>query len=247
MSIARICRSTPRPPLSRPRSKDCSRRASCVGATRRRSRTGISWPGPTSPRRCPAKSISGRSSSGFATGCHPMRSSATAPGISPSGFIAIIVIGAMARSFADLGLHGLRRAGGDRDEAPGAGPHGRCLRRRRRLPDDRAGVRHRRAIRAADDSRGRGQRHVRNDPHAPGAPLPRPRRGDRPEESRFRRLCTGIRRPWRYRRAHHRFPACIRGGAGSGLPAIIHLKVDPEALTPGMSLSAIRASARSRA
>ena len=34
---------------------------------------------------------------------------------------------------------------------------------------------------------------------------------------------------------------------GSGLPAIIHLKVDPEALTPGMSLSAIRASARSRA
>jgi acetolactate synthase-1/2/3 large subunit len=34
---------------------------------------------------------------------------------------------------------------------------------------------------------------------------------------------------------------------GSGLPAIIHLKVDPEALTPGMSLSAIRESARSRA
>ena len=30
----------------------------------------------------------------------------------------------------------------------------------------------------------------------------------------------------------------------SGLPAIIHLKIDPEALTPAMSLSAIRAKAQ---
>jgi acetolactate synthase I/II/III large subunit len=36
------------------------------------------------------------------------------------------------------------------------------------------------------------------------------------------------------------FPAAFAAARGSGKPSIIHLKIDPEALTPGMSLSAIR-------
>ena len=73
------------------------------------------------------------------------------------------------------GLDGLRRAGGDRHEAARARAHRRGVRGRRRLPDDRAGIRHRRAIRPAGDHRGGRQRHVRHHPHAPGAPLSGPR------------------------------------------------------------------------
>jgi acetolactate synthase I/II/III large subunit len=36
------------------------------------------------------------------------------------------------------------------------------------------------------------------------------------------------------------FPAAFRAARESRLPAIIHLKVDPQALTPGASLDAIR-------
>jgi acetolactate synthase I/II/III large subunit len=36
------------------------------------------------------------------------------------------------------------------------------------------------------------------------------------------------------------FPAAFAAARASGKPSIIHLKIDPEALTPGMSLSAIR-------
>ena len=79
---------------------------------------------------------------------------------------------------ADLGLHGLRRAGGDRHEAAGAGSHGRRLCRRRRFPDDRAGVRDRRPIRPAGHRHRGRQRHVRHHPHASGAPLSRPRGGE---------------------------------------------------------------------
>ena len=46
----------------------------------------------------------------------------------------------------DVGLHGFRPAGGDRRAAPLSKAHRRLLRRRRRLSDERAGIRHRRAI-----------------------------------------------------------------------------------------------------
>ena len=36
------------------------------------------------------------------------------------------------------------------------------------------------------------------------------------------------------------FPAAFAAARQSGKPAIIQLKIDPEALTPGMTLSAIR-------
>ena len=57
------------------------------------------------------------------------------------------------RACADLGLDGLRRAGGGRHEAARSRAHRGLLRGRRRLPDDRAGVRHRRAVRSADHHR----------------------------------------------------------------------------------------------
>ena len=43
---------------------------------------------------------------------------------------------------------------------------------RRRLPDDRAGARDRRAVRREGALHRRQQRHVRHDPHAPGARVP---------------------------------------------------------------------------
>ncbi len=56
-----------------------------------------------------------------------------------------------------------------------AGADGGLLRRRRMLPDARAGVRNRRAAQRRGVVPGHQQRHVRHDPHAPGTPLPRPR------------------------------------------------------------------------
>ena len=40
------------------------------------------------------------------------------------------------------------------------------------------------------------------------------------------------------------FPAAFERAASSGLPAILHLKVDPEAITPAATLTAIRERAR---
>ena len=72
----------------------------------------------------------------------------------------------------DQRLDGLRHAGRDRREAGPPGPDRRRLRRRRLLPDDRPGDRDRRPIRRAGHLVRGQQRHVRHDPHAPGAGLP---------------------------------------------------------------------------
>jgi acetolactate synthase-1/2/3 large subunit len=42
------------------------------------------------------------------------------------------------------------------------------------------------------------------------------------------------------------FPAAFEAARTSDKPSIVHLKVDPEALSPGMSLSAIREKALAR-
>jgi acetolactate synthase-1/2/3 large subunit len=39
------------------------------------------------------------------------------------------------------------------------------------------------------------------------------------------------------------FPAAFRAAEKSGKPAIVHLKVDPNASTPGLTLDGIRAKA----
>ncbi len=42
------------------------------------------------------------------------------------------------------------------------------------------------------------------------------------------------------------FPAAFEAARASGLPAIVHLKIDPEAITPGLTLSQIRAQGLAR-
>ena len=58
----------------------------------------------------------------------------------------------------------------------------------------------------------RRQRHVRHHPHAPGAPLSRPRDGDRPAKPGFRRLRPRLRRPWRDGGEDGGFFPGLRGG-----------------------------------
>ena len=116
----------------------------------------ITSPGPRSRRRSPARSISARSWCGCATNSrrrHHRQRRRQLLRLGPS-LLPVPPVRHPAR--ADLRLDGLRRAGGGRRQA-------RCipertvvvLRRRRRFPDERAGIRDRRAIRAAVDRRHR--------------------------------------------------------------------------------------------
>ncbi len=89
----------------------------------------------------------------------------------------------------------------------------RLLRGRRRLPDDRTGIRHRRPVRPAGDHRGGRQRHVRHHPHAPGAALSRPRGRHRAEEPGLRGLCARVRRLRRDRGEDRRFRRRVRRSA----------------------------------
>ena len=114
---------------------------------------------------------------------------------------------------ADERCDGLRRArGGCRQAAPSRARRGRD-RGRRRLPDDRAGARDGGAVRRSDRRAHRQQRHVRDDSHAPGAALPRPRLGHRPRQSRLRRAGAGVRRARSGGRAHRGLRRCLRRGA----------------------------------
>ena len=125
---------------------------------------------------------------------------------------------------------GLRRAGGAGGEARAPRARGRRVRGRRRLPDVRDGARHRGPGGAADPRDRRQQRHLRDDPHAPGAALPRARDRHRPRQPRLRRPRARLRRPRRADRARRRVPGRLaaradmrRAGAdradhGSGSP-----------------------------
>jgi acetolactate synthase-1/2/3 large subunit len=90
------------------------------------------------------------------------------------------------------GSMGYGRGEDRRSRAHRAGPV-----RRRRLPHERAGDRHRRAIQRAVCRVGGEQRHVRHDPHAPGARISGARFRHGAQESGLCRLCAGLRRPRR--------------------------------------------------
>ena len=66
-------------------------------------------------------------------------------------------------------------------------------------------------------------------------------------QPRLRRARARVRRPRRARRAHRRAPGGARAGARSGLPSVLHLLVDPEAITPRRTLTEIRERPRSSA
>ena len=143
-----------------------------------------------------------------------------------------------------VGLDGLWRAGRGGDEAALSGAHGGLHCRRRRFPDERAGIRDRRAIRSAD--------HRRDLPTtaftAPSACI---RSANIPAADRRPICAIRISSPMRAplaasaRRSRRRriSPPLSRQRRQSGKPAIIQLKIDPEAITPVTTLGP---SARNR-
>ena len=93
-----------------------------------------------------------------------------------------------------------------------------------------------------DRVRRRRQRHVRDDPHAPGAHVSRractARRSSIPISPRSRaRTARTAKRSTRT----DGIRAGVRARARRGRPALLHLKLDPQALTMNASLDALRA------
>jgi thiamine pyrophosphate-dependent acetolactate synthase large subunit-like protein len=98
----------------------------------------------------------------------------------------------------------------------------------------------------AGDRHNRRQRPLRHHSHAPGARISRPRLPHRSAQSRFRRLCEGVRGLRVKVEKTADFADAFRAAEQSGLPAIIHLKVDPDATTPATTLTKIREAALAR-
>ena len=86
-----------------------------------------------------------------------------------------------------------------------------------------------------------------DDPHAPGAALPGPRRWHRPRQPRLRRVRAQLRRPRRAGRgARTEFAPALERALAAGGPALLELVCDPEALTPRQSLSRGACSGRAQ-
>ena len=97
----------------------------------------------------------------------------------------------------------------------------------------RAGARDRGAVRPADRRHRRRQRHVRDDPHAPGAALPGRVVGTELVNPDFARLRPRLRRARRDGRARPTIsPTAFERALAAGGPALIELRIDPEAITP---------------
>ena len=146
---------------------------------------------------------------------------------------------------AALRRDGIRPPRRDRGEARPSRPGRRLPRRRRRLPHDRAGARDRAPGGCPGRRARRRQRDVRDDPHAPGAALPRSRpSGTDLANPDFVALAQRVRRVRRSASSGRR-TSRTRSTAPSapGRPAVLHLPVDPEALTPRQTLSEIRSEA----
>ena len=115
-----------------------------------------------------------------------------------------------------LGLDGLRTTGSGRRAARPSGARRRLLHGRRRLRDELAGARHRSAVRTPDRDPPREQRHVRDDPHAPGAHVSAPRDRHRSREPRLPGARPGLRRARRASRAYGGLRGRLRAGARFG-------------------------------
>ncbi len=141
-------------------------------------------------------------------------------------------------------LDGLRRTGGDRREAPPSRARGRLHRRRRRLPDDRPGARDRGAAGARRSSSwssttectGRSgctrSGRTRAASAARSSATPTSSRSPAP---------TAATASASSGRPTSRPPSSARSRAG--VPAVVHVLVDPETLTPRQTLTEIRDAA----
>ncbi len=156
-SIVRIWRSMHRRPRLPRRSKACRRRTTIpLGGGNQDRACRLSRLHREADRRCPARQSRRDHGVAARAASNPTTSSATAPAISPAWlhrFYRFRKFDTLLRP--DLGLDGLRRAGRGRDEAALSRAHCVLPCRRRRLPDERAGIRDRRAIRTADHHRDR--------------------------------------------------------------------------------------------
>ena len=111
---------------------------------------------------------------------------------------------------------GLRHPGRAGRAAAAPRPDRDRLLRRRRLPDVRSGAGHRRAGGAADRRPGGQQRHLRDDPHAPGDPLPRARDRHRPAQPGLRRARARLRGARGARRGRGGVPGGVGARARGG-------------------------------
>ena len=192
---------------------------------------------------CPARSTCGRSCAGSTRVCPTTRSSPTAPATTRCGCIACTAIAAFARSS--------RRTPARWATA--------CRRRSRPRPCIRErivvswngdgcflmnGQELATAVQygLADHLRRHRQRHVRDDPHASGAQLSGARLRHRPRQSGLRGAGARLRRARRDGGAHRGIRAGLRARAGAAAgPSLLHVKLDPQALTMNASLDALRA------
>ena len=249
-SIVRISRSTRRRPPSRPRSKACSRPTTSPGASgTEAAHARLSRLERHGDRRSPGALRFGEIMALAARArCRPTRSSATAPAISRPGCTA------SSRS-ARFGTQLAPTSGSMGYGVPAAVGAKRLypertvvvLRRRRRFPDERPGIRDRRAIRPADPRRRHRQRHVRHDPHAPGARISRPRRRrptlNNPDFAAYARAFGGFGET---RRDDGGLRARLRARRRVGQARDHPLLIDPEAITPTTTLTALREAALRR-
>jgi acetolactate synthase-1/2/3 large subunit len=163
-----------------------------------------------------------------------------APATSPSGCTASTATRHGAPSSRPRRRDGLRRARGDRGEDRASAARGRVPRRRRRFPHVRAGARDRGAVRRAGHLHRRQQRHVRHDPHAPGAPLSGTRHRHGPREPALRGVCALLRRGGDIVEDTAQFAPAMERALASKRPAVIEVRIDPQAITPNTTLDALR-------
>ena len=192
-----------------------------------------------------AQSERGRSP-GCASVCRPGASSPTAPATSPAGCSASTSTPASALSSAPTnGAMGYGVPAAIAAKLVASRAHGRVLLRRRRLPDDRSGAGDRGAVRRSGDLHRRQQRHVRHHPHAPGARLSgaraRRRRCSNPD---FAALARAYGAHGELVERTEDFAPAFERAAAAGKPAVIEMRIDPEAITTRTTLSARSASRR---
>ena len=89
------------------------------------------------------------------------------------------------------------------------------------------------------------QCELRHDPDAPGARISRAASWRPTSRTRISPPMRGPSAALAPRSSAPRtFPAAFEAAQDSGLPSIIHLKIDADAITPGMTLTQIREQAR---
>ena len=194
--------------------------------------------------RCPACSTSGRSRRPCATGCPRTRSSPTAPAITRPGCTRLYRYPRYRTQLAPYnGSMGYGVPAAIAAKAVESRSHRGLVERRRLLSHERAGARDRVSVRTGHRLHRRRQRHVRDDPHAPGARVSGTRLRHRPRQPGFRRARARLRRAAaRPCSRTEEFAPALERALAAGRPALLHLRIDPQAITMNATIDEIRAA-----